>query len=198
MHHRHTAATLERTSSSSVSIYPDDLLENSSSRTCTSLNERTWRLAHTRPRQEKAVASTLYTNRIGFYLPLIMRKSVTRGRLRSAQIPLFPGYVFVFGSDDDRLAALKTNRLLTVQDVADGNRLREQLRQFARLIALNTPLVRESRLVHGDYVRVKYGPFRGIEGKVLRRNGKTELQVAVDFLQQGAALEIDDCLLEAI
>jgi transcriptional antiterminator RfaH len=74
----------------------------------------------------------------------------------------------------------------------------EQLRQFARLIALDAPLLGESRLVHGDYVRVKSGPFRGIEGKVLRRNGKTELQVAVDFLQQGAALEIDDCLLEAI
>jgi transcription antitermination factor NusG len=87
---------------------------------------------------------------------------------------------------------------LTVRDVPDGERLRVQLLRFAELIALGAPLVRESRLMPGERVRIKAGPFRDTEGVVLRRNGKTELLIAVDFLQQGASLEIDDCMLEPV
>jgi transcriptional antiterminator RfaH len=157
-----------------------------------------WWLAHTRPRQEKAVAAALLGREVAFYLPLVTRKSLLRGRTRLAQIPLFPGYVFVFGYEEDRLSALKTNRLLTAQQVPDGEQLRLQLLRFAELIALGAPLVREARLVSGEHVRVKAGPFRDAEGVILRRNGKTELLIAIDFLQQGAALEIEDCMLEAV
>jgi transcriptional antiterminator RfaH len=115
-----------------------------------------------------------------------------------ARVPLFPGYVFVFGSEEDRLSALKTNRLLTVQCVPDGEQLRKELMQFAELIAAGARLTRESRLVAGEHVRIKAGPFRDTEGVVLRRNGKTELLVSIDFLGQGASLEVDECMLEPI
>jgi transcriptional antiterminator RfaH len=157
-----------------------------------------WWLAHTRPRQEKAVAADLFALSVGFYLPLLTRKSLTRGRPRMARVPLFPGYVFVFGSEEDRLSALKTNRLLTVQYVPDGERLRKDLVQFWELIAAGARLTRESRLTAGERVRIKAGPFRDTEGVVLRRNGKTELLVAIDFLRQGASLEVDECMLEPI
>jgi transcription antitermination factor NusG len=104
----------------------------------------------------------------------------------------------LFGDEEDRLSALKTNRLITVQRVPDGEQLRGQLLRLSELIALGAPLVRESRLIAGERVRVKSGPFRDNEGIVLRRNGKTELLIAIDFLQQGAALEIEDCLLEPV
>lgn len=157
-----------------------------------------WWVAHTLPRQEKAVAASLLGREVAFYVPLVTRKSITRGRTRLAQIPLFPGYVFLFGDDEDRLSALKTNRLLTVQRVPDGEQLRGQLLRLSELIAAGAPLVRESRLIAGERVRVKSGPFRDNEGIVLRRNGKTELLISIDFLQQGAALEIEDCLLEPV
>jgi transcription antitermination factor NusG len=157
-----------------------------------------WWLAHTKPRQEKAVAGDLLAREVAYYLPLVTRKSLTRGRTRVARIPLFPGYIFIRGDREDRLSALQTNRLLTIRDVPDGERLRLQLLRFAELIALGAPLVRESRLMAGERVRVKAGPFRDTEGVVLRRNGKTELLIAVDFLQQGATLEIDDCMLEPV
>ncbi len=157
-----------------------------------------WWLAHTRPQQEKALAAALYSRRVPYYVPLITRKSLVRGRTRVARIPLFPGYVFVRGSRDDRLQVLQTKRVLTVREVADGEQLRFDLAGFAKLIALDAPLVRESRLEAGERVRVKAGPFRDNEGVVLRRNGKTRLLVAINYLQQGASLEIDDCLLEPL
>ena len=157
-----------------------------------------WWLAHTRPRQEKAIAAELHAREVGFYLPLVNRKSLTRGRTRMASIPLFPSYIFIFGNEKDRLSALKTNRLVTLRKVIDGEQLRSQLSKLAMLIAAGMPLVREARLVGGERVRIKAGPFCDTEGVVLRRNGKIELLIAVDFLQQGAALEIDDCMLELV
>jgi transcriptional antiterminator RfaH len=157
-----------------------------------------WWLAHTRPRQEKAVVAALWPRRVPYYLPLITRKSLSRGRTRVARIPLFPGYVFVYGSDEERLQVLKTNRVLALRQVVEGEMLRRDLLQFAELIALGAPLVPEARLVAGDRVRIKAGPFRGKEGVVLRRNGKTRLLIAVNYLQQGASLEIDDCFLEFV
>jgi transcription antitermination factor NusG len=115
-----------------------------------------------------------------------------------ARIPLFPGYVFIQGGDEDRLQVLQTKRVLTVRPVPDGDELHRDLSRFAELIALDVPLVRESRLEAGERVRVKAGPFRNNEGVVIRRNGKTRLLVAINYLQQGASLEIDDCLLEPL
>jgi len=182
-----------------IGLFPVDLLSDEfAADEDHDAEKRVWWLAHTRPRQEKAVALDLRSRRLAHYLPLITRKSLTRGRPRLSRVPLFPGYVFVCGSREDRLTALKTNRLLTVQHVPDGERLRSQLKQFSDFIAAGVPLVRESRLLPGERVCSKAGPFRGTEGVVLRRNGKTELLIAVDFLQQGASLEIDDCMLEPV
>lgn len=160
--------------------------------------KRIWWLAHTLPRQEKALAAALYARDVPYYLPLITRKSLSRGRTRVARVSLFPGYLFVCGSDEQRLSVLKTNRVLAVRPAPDGERLRADLGRFYRLIAADAPLLPEARLVTGERVRVKAGPFRDQEGVVIRRNGKTRLLIAIDYLQQGASLEVDDCLLERV
>jgi hypothetical protein len=180
-----------------VERFPADLLSDLSSPSQeVDIRATTWWLGHTRPRQEKAVANDLFARRIPFYLPLVMRKAITRGRTRHVRIPLFSGYVFICGSEAERLSALKTNRLLTIQQVPDGNSLRRQLISIAQLIAAGAPLVREARLAAGERVRIKTGLFRGIEGIVLRRHGKTELLIAIDFLGQGVSIEIEDCSAE--
>jgi transcription antitermination factor NusG len=157
-----------------------------------------WWVAHTRPQQEKRLAQDLVARVVPFYVPLVCRKSLVRGRTRLVRVPLFPGYVFVRGSDEERLRVLKTNRVMTVRPVPDGEKLRYDLARFAELIAKGAPLLPEARLVSGQRVRVKAGPFRDQEGIVLRRNGQTRLLIAIDYLQQGASLEVDDCFLEGV
>ena len=49
-----------------------------------------------------------------------------------------------------------------------------------------------------DIVRVKQGMFAGFEGTILRRDGEARLLVAVNFMQQGASVVVDDCLLEEL
>jgi transcriptional antiterminator RfaH len=153
---------------------------------------------YTKARQEKAIARDLLGYEIPFYLPLVKKTSVCRGRKISAHIPLFSGYVFLFGSEEERVQSLTTNRISRVLTVPDPGGLRRDLRQVHRLIEANMPLTVESRLVPGTRVRVRRGPLEGLEGRVLTRRDGVRLLVSVDFLQQGASVEIDDFMLEPI
>jgi transcription antitermination factor NusG len=81
--------------------------------------------------------------------------------------------------------------------VPDQRQLRSDLRQLHHLIEIDAPLTVERRLEPGRRVRIKYGPMRGIEGVITqRRGGKRRLLVAVEFLQSGVSVEIDDFMVE--
>jgi transcriptional antiterminator RfaH len=176
------------------SLFPETLLNDAP---CGG-TERRWLVAYTKPRQEKALSRELFRHQIPFYLPLI-RKTLYRPRRRLySHAPVFAGYVFLFASEAERIRALTTNRVVRLLQVNDAHRLVSDLRQLRQLISSNAPLTVESRLAPGDRVRVRRGPFAGIEGTVLHRRGVTRLLVSVDFLQRGASVEIDDFLLEPI
>ncbi|MEO2048795.1 MAG: transcription termination/antitermination NusG family protein [Pirellulales bacterium] len=157
-----------------------------------------WWLVYTKSRQEKKLAEQLAAQHVPHFLPVVKRKSLSRGKTRTAQIPLFSGYLFFCGIDQQRITALQTNRIVAMTQVVDGEQLRDNLRQIAELIALDAPLTPESRLVQGQRVRVKSGLFKGYEGIVMKRRGKTRLFVAVEYMEMGASMEIQNYLLEPI
>ena len=176
------------------SLYPETLLDGMPREP----SDRHWWVLYTKARQEKAVARDLLGYQVPFYLPIVRKTTICRGRKVASHIPLFSGYVFLFGSDEERVQALTTNRLSRILPVYDPEQLEHDLRQISRLIAAKRPLTVESRLMPGNRVRVRRGPFEGLEGTVMRRQGETRLLVTVDFLQQGASVEIDDFMLEPI
>ena len=140
----------------------------------------------------------LFRRDVAFYLPLV-RKTRQYGRRKlSSHTPIFSGYVFLFASEADRIRTLATNRVLRVLPVESQVELVHDLRQIRQLIEANAPLTVESRLLPGDRVRVRKGPFAGIEGTVLHRRGGVQLLVSVNFLQPGTSVEIDDFLLEPL
>ena len=177
-----------------ISLYPNDLLDGLGQ----AVSERRWWLVYTKSRQEKALARHLLGSEVPFYLPLVKTTSVRRGRTQAVHHPLFTGYLFLFGSDEERVCSLTSNRISRILEVKDGSRLYGDLCQVRQLIASDAPLTVESRLTPGQQVRVRTGPLEGIEGTVLNRRGQCRLLVAVDFMQQGASVEIEDYLLEPL
>jgi transcriptional antiterminator RfaH len=158
--------------------------------------DRRWLALYTKARQEKSLARELLKYKIPFYLPLVQKTSVARGRKRTSWAPLFGGYIFLFGSEEERVRTLTTNRISRILPVEDPDQLVFDLGQLCRLIAAGTPLTVESRMGPGQRVRVRQGPFAGLEGTVLKRRGQTRLLVSINFLQQGASVEIDDFMLD--
>jgi transcription antitermination factor NusG len=176
------------------SMYPETLLDAAS----TELGNCRWLALYTKARQEKSLARELLKYRVPFYLPLVRKTNISRGRKRTSLVPLFAGYVFLCGAEEERLRALATNRVSRILTVEDPDQLLFDLRQLRQLIVANAPLTVESRLGPGERVRVRQGAFAGLEGTVLKRRGETRLLVSINFLQQGASVEIDDFLLDPL
>lgn len=177
-----------------TSLYPANLLDDF----VQPPSDRLWWAVYTLARQEKSLARDLLDRAIPFFLPLVPKENLIRGRRVRSYIPLFTGYVFLYGSDDERVKCLTTNRVSRILPVTDGVQLVHDLSQVQKLIASDAPLTIERRLTAGRLVRIKKGAMAGLEGTVLSRKNQTRLVVAVNFLHQGVSVEIEDFLLEPI
>ena len=158
-----------------------------------------WIAFYTLARREKDLMRKLEAAHVPFYAPLIPRRLHTAGgRVRHSYVPLFPGYVFATVDDEQRRDALATNTIARWLPIPDEKLLVSDLRAIKRLIDSEYPLTPEARIEPGQFVRVKSGPLRGVEGIVLKRRGEQRLMVAVRFLNQGASIELEDVDLERI
>jgi len=182
-----------------ASIYPEDLLDDvASGPESDAVGVRRWWAVYTKSRQEKALARQLLGYEIPFFLPLIAQDSYVRSRRVRTEVPLFGGYLFLFATEQERVRTLTTNRISRLLDVARQDDLRADLRNLWQLLRADRPLTAERRLAPGQRVRVKSGAMLGMEGTVISRQGRSRLLVAVNFLQQGASVEIDDFQLEPL
>jgi transcription antitermination factor NusG len=157
-----------------------------------------WWIAHTRSRFEKAFAWDLIAREVPYFLPMIERVTVSGGRKRRQMAPLFPSYVFFCGCEDQRLAALMTNRLCQVIPVPDQQTLTTELTAIERALSSKAQLDPYPFAAVGRRCRVTAGPFQGCEGVVVRRDQVARLVLQVSILGAGAALEIDSSLLEPV
>jgi len=132
---------------------------------------------------------------IQHFLPLVRYRRVYGGKVRRVSIPLFPGYVFLCGRDEDRVQALRTRRVANVLHVADQEQLKHDLRQIHRVIESDEPIDLYPRLRKGARCRVTGGSLAGLEGVVIRRKGPWRVYVGVKFVGQSAELEIDPAFL---
>jgi transcription antitermination factor NusG len=176
--------------------YPDDLLDRPELGLEPGVG---WWALYTLSRREKQLMRQLVGLEVAFYTPVVSRrKRSPSGRIRTTYAPLFPGYVFIYGTEEQRYLAMTTNCISRCLSVADGRRLTEDLRQIRRLIETGAPLTPESRLEPGMPVLIRSGSLTGLKGVVIKRQNETRLLVSVDFLKQGASVLLDDCQLERL
>jgi hypothetical protein len=98
-----------------------------------------WRVAHVRSRQEKALSRYLLQRSVPFYLPQIERSKLRSGRRFTSWLPLFPGYVFFRGASD---IVRRSDVVATLIDVPDQQRLAAELLQIRQLLPAGAFLIR--------------------------------------------------------
>ena len=178
-----------------ISLFPDNLFAEPAT---VKAGGRYWWVLHSKPRQEKSIARALVSDAIPFYLPLVAQRKKTRDRVICSQIPLFPGYVFLFGTREERTISLATNRIAKVLEVAKQEELWRDLTQVHRLIDTGVPIRPEGRLVVGTPIEITSGPLAGLKGTILKDGSRRRFLVQVDFLHQGASVLLDDFYLTPI
>ena len=159
-----------------------------------------WWVAHTRPRNEKALALDLRAWGITHYLPLCRRTTQSRntGRLTRSIVPVFTGYLFFNGSEERRCQALTTNRIANTLPVPDQRRLVGELREIQKALAAEADLKWSGRVRVGDWARVVAGPLMGLEGVVHQRLSRLRLVLNVRMLSQSVSVEVSQEMIERI
>ena len=177
-----------------IDINPVDLL---GSKALESPNRR-WFALYTKPRQEKVLLRRLLSGGKSFCGLLVPNCSrMPAGRMKTSYEPLFPGYVFLHGTHDDRYDAVCTGCVLQVLDVFDGESLCSDLKRIHDAICNGCQVTRGESIHDGQRVRVLAGPLTGQTGVLLYKKGQTRLVLSLEFIQQSAMVEIDSSIVEA-
>jgi transcription antitermination factor NusG len=162
--------------------------------------EGRWYVAHTRSRNEKMLAFELSRLNIHNYLPLVnrvTRSPVTR-RLSHSEVPVFPGYVFFYGTEEQRYHALRTNRIANVLHVPNQTQLVTELTHIHLLLARSEDFTVAQHLGVGDWVRIIAGPLQGLEGVIACCTRRWRLHINVTTLGQSVIIEVSEDNVERI
>jgi transcription antitermination factor NusG len=158
-----------------------------------------WWVAHTKSRNEKALAWQLQRRDIQYFLPMNVKVSRRKGRTYRPLFPLFPGYVFFCAVEDtQRLHVLTTNRVANLIEVHDKEQFVAELSAIEKVLRLGQPLLPHKYLKCGQMYRMTGGPLMGIEGQLTRIDNAARLILKVDMLGQAVSVSIDADMVEPV
>lgn len=155
-------------------------------------------MAHTKSRNEKALAHDLAAKGVSYFLPMTWKVRRIRGRTIRSLLPLFGGYLFFCGEERHRLAVLRTNRVANLIETKDQSQLVEELSQIEQALFAGAELIPHDYIKVGQQVRVIGGALAGLMGIVAKTKNGMRLVLQIDMLGQAASVEIDADMIEAI
>jgi transcription antitermination factor NusG len=152
-----------------------------------------WYAAYTCANHEKRVAQQLERRCVDYFLPLYEAVRRWKDRRVRLQLPLFPSYVFVRITQRDRLRVLEIPSMVRL---VGFNGLPTALPDD-QIEAMRDVLARKLRaephpyLKAGSRVRITSGPFTGLEGILLRRNGTFRVVLSIELIKRSIAVDLD-------
>ena len=155
-----------------------------------------WYVVHTRPRCEKKLVQYCQRESIATTLPCVKRVHKYRGKTATFQSPLFPGYVFVQITREQRQRVYQSDYAANLLEVFDQAQFEHQLNDILRAVDTELDVQLAPQIAPGCHVRIKSGPLRGIEGWVEKRSGMVQVFLRLDFIGQAAAVSMDASELE--
>ena len=157
-----------------------------------------WWVAHTKSRNEKALAQDLIYKDISYFLPMSWKIRHRSGRTTRSLLPLFSGYLFFCGEENERLELLRTNRVANLIEVKDQQKIVKELLQIEQALRAGAPLLPHKYLKAGQLCRVIAGPLADLQGIIAKTKSATRLVLQIDMLGQAASVEIDTDMIEII
>ncbi len=159
---------------------------------------RTWFVLYLKPRCEKKTADHCVRLEVPHYLPLRSETKVFQRRRVTVAKPVFPGYLFVAFDDRQRIELLKTNHIVRILEPAGRRELLHQLAQIRKALRIDPSLGAAAALTRGRAVRIRGGPFLGVDGRIEALRGETEVWLNVDILGQAVKVKIERALIEVL
>ncbi|MGK2858889.1 MAG: transcription termination/antitermination protein NusG [Thermoanaerobaculia bacterium] len=118
-------------------------------------------------------------------------RAIEKSRIRLSHLPLFPGYVFLRHSLDERLVVRQSDVIVSLLEVTDQFALAGELGQLRDLQAAGASLIPCPWIGVGDAVKITEGSFKGYRGVVVREHGRERLIVSIDLVRQSVAVDFN-------
>jgi len=160
-----------------------------------------WFAVRTKSRHEALVSRYLEALGIEKFFPVYQARRRWSDRMKTVQLPLFCGYVFIRIAERCRFTPV-LEAPGAVEVISFGGVPApipdEQIQAVRRLIASGLPACPHPYLKHGDRVRINGGPLAQLEGVLQKVRNQYRFVLTVDMLQRAVSVEVDSELVEPV
>jgi transcription antitermination factor NusG len=160
------------------------------------MSDLPWHVAHVRPRCEKKLAEWCGREGLVWTLPLYRSVRKYRGKTVEFRKPLFPNYVFLRLSPQERMRVRQHQSVANLLDVPDQDEFATQLGGILTALESGVEVRLSPEIQPGRRVTIRTGPLRGLEAWVADRTGTCEVLLRLDFIGQAAAVRVSAEQLE--
>lgn len=159
-----------------------------------------WYVIYTLPRNEKKVYSELSKRAVKVFLPLQKVVRQWGPRKQKLEVPLFPNYVFISIPKAMLWSVLSVKGVVRFVSFNGVPAIisNAEIEVVKKIILNNGEVSDRSFFAAGDHVRVKDGPFTGLEGKVLDVKGTTRFFIEFEQINHVLSIDISPALLEKV
>ncbi len=164
-------------------------------------NTSRWFALYTKSRHEKLLDRELNKRGIETFLPLRKIMSHWSDRKKLIEEPLFKSYLFVHAPLSQRWTVLNVPGAVCFI----GKSAEEALEVPERDILTVRQFVEEEiqidpfpYLKQGDRVYIRSGPFKGVEGFIVRKDKHCRLVISLHLLMQSISIQLDEACVEPI
>lgn len=159
-----------------------------------------WYAIYTRHQHEKVIARLLSEKGIEVFLPVQTVVRRWKDRTKQLSLPIFPCYVFIWGSLQRRFDIVTTPGFQSFVSFGDQPVTipREEIEAIRQAFTSGSRIEPYPFLRFGDKVRIRSGPLEGVEGILVRKKNSFRLVLSVNLLEKSVAVEIDAGLVERV
>lgn len=152
-----------------------------------------WFALRVKSRSEKTVAITAQSKGFEEFVPLYQSRRRWSDRVKSLELPLFPGYVFCRLNPQHRMPLLTIPGVLHFVGIGRTPIAIEDAEIGALQTAVHSGLLTEPwpYLEVGQRVRLEEGPLSGLEGVLVGTSKQQRLLVSVTLLKRSVAVAIE-------
>jgi len=120
---------------------------------------------------------------------------------KKVEVPLFRGYVFVrLDINKDKLNVLQTDGVIKFIGIrGEPSRIPDEQISWIHMMVKGSDIIYNVKEIPvGKKVRVVVGPFKGVEGVVIRVGSQSRLVVVIESIIHAVSIEINPNYLENI
>lgn len=156
----------------------------------TGLPAKLWYLLQCKPRQDARALDHLERQGFECYAPIYRVQTISTGKLRVKEQPLFPGYVFIRMGLDDSWMALRSTRGVSRVVAFCGHPCQVSDSIIEHLKQRCTTTGTQRALNPGDRVNIQIGEFADMDAIFLSMDGDERVTLLLSVLNRQQRVQV--------